>query len=76
MPVLVAVVLVPVEKAVLVEVAEMMKVLASVEVVLVAKVVVLVAVLTSTAMFEVIVVLASVDGRESPTAQPSLADSM
>jgi hypothetical protein len=74
--VLEAVVLVLMVKAVLVVVTGIVKVLASVETMELTMVVVLVAVLTSTAMFEVIVVLASVEGRESPTAHPSLGDSM
>lgn len=63
-----------VEKAVLVVVIGNVKVLASVEVLELTTVVVLVAVLTSTSMFELIVVFASVEGRESPTPQPSLGD--
>ena len=56
------VLLVVVAKAVLVEVAEILKVLASVERCVLAVVTVLVGVLTSTSMFEAIVVLASVEG--------------
>jgi hypothetical protein len=75
-PVLTVVLLVSVAKEVLVLVTGRVKVLASVEVVVETIVEVVIGVLTSTSMNEVVVVLASVDGCESPTAQPSLGDSM
>jgi hypothetical protein len=75
-PVLVAFLLVLVAKEVLVTVEDSVNVAAFVEVVELVMVVVVTGILTSTSMLEVIVVLASVEGRESPTAQPSLGDSM
>ena len=71
-----AVLLVVVSKTVLVTGKVVVKVLRSVEVLDVLTVVVLTGVLTSTSMFSEIVIFACVELRESPTAQPSLLDSM
>jgi hypothetical protein len=76
MPVLIAVVLLLVVKAVLVEKMVVAKVLTSVEVDTVDSVMVSVGTFVSSSMVDVVVVFDCVEGFESPTAQPEVVDNM